>query len=71
MADEVKKPPLGLTPRLISEMSYLRNRNERITEAVARYMEAELIVPSYWLKEYHDNINRINKLNQEGPDGNT
>lgn len=41
------KPPLGLRPRFIA----LEERLKEVNEAIDRYREAEIVIPSEWLDE--------------------
>jgi hypothetical protein len=48
------KPPLGLTPRRISQRIYLESRQTEIEEAIARYKKAKFEIPADWDKELLD-----------------
>ena len=48
------KPPVGLTPRSIWLTSCYESRMTAITQAVQRYMTANLPVPQDWLDEYNE-----------------
>lgn len=50
-----KPPPLGLRPEFI----VLEHRQKEIQEAVTRYMEAGLAIPSAWTAEYYRNNSRL------------
>ena len=45
-----KKPPLGVMPRDIWD----RKRQEELTEAMARYLEAGKRILKEWLEEYNE-----------------
>lgn len=44
------KPPLGVMPRDIWD----RKRQEELAEAMARYLEAGMKIPTEWLEEYNE-----------------
>ena len=44
------KPPLGVMPRDIWE----RKRKEELAEAMARYLEAGMKIPTEWIEEYNE-----------------
>lgn len=48
------KPPLGLRPRYIAKA----HRMNEIKDAVVRYMDASLPVPTEWLAEYNELVKR-------------
>ena len=45
-----KKPPLGVMPREI----WNRKRQKDLTDAMARYLEAGMKIPSEWIEEYNE-----------------
>ena len=44
------KPPLGVMPRDIWD----RKRQEELAEAMARYLEAGMKIPTEWIEEYNE-----------------
>lgn len=54
-----KKPPLGLRPRYIAEEMRIRE----IEDAVARYKNADKIVPSEWVDELLELRDSVRKHN--------
>lgn len=44
------KPPLGVMPRDIWD----RKRKEELAEAMARYLEAGMKIPTEWIEEYNE-----------------
>lgn len=46
----MKKPPVGLEPRYIYESI----RITQITDAIRRYLDADLEIPAEWIEEYND-----------------
>lgn len=48
------KPPLGVMPRDIWD----RQRQEELAEAMARYLEAGMKIPTEWIEEYNEIIVR-------------
>lgn len=44
------KPPLGVMPRDIWD----RKRQEELAEAMERYLEAGMKIPTEWLEEYNE-----------------
>lgn len=45
---EVEKPPLGIEPNYI----WVERRKMDLKEAIKRYADAEMEIPSEWLEEY-------------------
>lgn len=54
-----KKPPLGLRPRYIAEEMRIRE----IEDAVARYKNADKVVPSEWVDELLELRDSVRKHN--------
>ena len=52
-----KKPPLGVMPRDIWD----RKRQEELAEAMARYLEAGMKIPTEWIEEYNEISDRWEK----------
>ena len=44
------KPPLGVMPRDIWD----QKRKEELAEAMARYLEAGMKIPTEWIEEYNE-----------------
>jgi len=49
-----KKPPLGITPRLVAET----NRTLEILQEIARYVEAMKPIPPEWRSELDELLDR-------------
>ena len=49
-----KKPPLGVMPRDIWD----RKRQEELAEAMARYLDAGMKIPTEWIEEYNEICDR-------------
>jgi hypothetical protein len=49
------KPPLGLTPKSIVDSK----RFQEVSEAIIRYCEARLEIPTEWLDEYNELAGRV------------
>ena len=45
---QIKKPPLGLTPKWIMD----EHRMQDIHEAIMRYKQSNKEIPSEWIEEY-------------------
>ena len=52
------KPPLGLRPRFIA----LEERIKEINEAIDRYKQADMAIPSEWLEEKNAILNDLDRL---------
>lgn len=52
---ELKKPPIGLMPRKIHSI----NRIVDIKEAIQRYTEANLCIPTEWVEEYNELMEEV------------
>lgn len=48
---ELKKPPLGLTPRWIRQKEFDQTRANEILEAIARYRANDIYIPVEWVDE--------------------
>lgn len=46
----VTKPPLGVMPR----KTWDRQRQKDLADAMARYLEAGMKIPSEWIEEYNE-----------------
>ena len=47
---EIKKPPIGITPKFINEGI----RKREIIAAIMRYLEADYKIPLEWVAEYNE-----------------
>ena len=47
---QVTEPPLGVMPREIWD----RQRQKDLADAMARYLEAGMRIPSEWIEEYNE-----------------
>ncbi len=47
-----KKPPIGLVPKFIRQ----EQRLKEVKEAINRYFEAGLEIPTEWIEEYNELI---------------
>jgi len=47
--DQIKKPPIGLTPKFIHD----EKRLNEVQGAIVRYYNAGLTIPIKWVKEYN------------------
>ena len=56
MAEEYKKPPLGLRPREVADHEHNVFRMGEILGAMARYSAAEKPIPMKWIAELTDRI---------------
>lgn len=54
---ETTYEPLGITPRA----DFLRNRSVEILQAMLRYTEASITIPSTWFLELEDNNEELDK----------
>jgi hypothetical protein len=52
----IEKPPLGIMPRKFWE----EKRAWDIMEAINRYLQANTPIPSEWIEEYNELIEKIN-----------
>lgn len=57
MDEEVKKPPLGLKPRLLLAEERLRE----ISGVINRYTAVNKTIPQEWIDEYNELIAFINR----------
>ena len=48
--NEIKKPPIGITPKFINEGI----RKREIIAAIMRYLEADYKIPLEWVVEYNE-----------------
>ena len=55
---EVKKPPIGITPRWLLD----EERAIEIEQAIARYNEADYSIPVEWIQELNEVYERLNKF---------
>jgi hypothetical protein len=53
---ELKKPPLGLTPKWIRRKEFDQNRANEILEAIQRYRQADIYIPVEWVDELKELI---------------
>ena len=53
----MKKPPLGLRPKIIADEMRLRE----IKEAIQRYLDEDYIIPELWFEEYNTLIEEMKK----------
>lgn len=58
MAHTVQPPPLGIKPRNL----WLEDRLNDINAAIARYIEADSIIPFEWIEERNELLRTIHKL---------
>lgn len=52
-----ERPPLGLKPRNVHN----QQRIQEIVAAIGRYTDANKPIPSEWIEEYNDLVNKENK----------
>lgn len=57
----IRKIPLGIEPRWVWETK----RMVELKGAILRYLDENLVVPAYWLEEYNDLVNSLNKENDD------
>lgn len=57
----INKPPLGLTPRNV----WIQKRFIDVTDAIGRYFNAGLRIPTEWMDEYKELVDDINKYIEE------
>lgn len=50
MSDYIKKPPLGLRPRLFHN----EQRYQEVIQAISRYWNADMPLPIEWITEYNE-----------------
>jgi hypothetical protein len=55
--DPIPKYPLGLTPKHIWQLQRL----QEIKDAMNRYSEAYLLIPTEWIQEYNELVKLIEK----------
>lgn len=54
--EKVKKPPLGLIPKWVSDRNNNIERLQEVRSAIVRYYDAELEIPIWWIEEYNELI---------------
>lgn len=54
------KPPIGIMPR----DRWDRKRQEKLAEAMARYLEAGMKIPAEWIKEYNEISDRLEEVKE-------
>ena len=52
--EKINKPPMGLRPRFIID----EERLKEVKSAIIRYLDAQILVPVEWLKEYNELIKK-------------
>lgn len=55
---ELKKPPLGITPRWLLD----EERAIEIEQAIMRYNEVDYPIPVEWIQELNEVYERLNKF---------
>ena len=55
---EIKKPPIGITPRWLLD----EERAIEIEQAIMRYNEVDYLIPIEWIQELNEVYDRLNKF---------
>lgn len=53
------KPPLGLTPKEIHHENVRLKRIIEIVEAIERYLDASIPIPTPWIEEYNTLVSEL------------
>lgn len=59
--NNMKRPPLGLTPKFIRE----KERYDEVSYAIIRYIDADKEIPIEWIDEYNELVDKVKNTNNE------
>ena len=61
--EQAKKPPLGLIPKWVYDRNSNIERLHEVRSAMARFYDAELEIPVWWIEEYNELLKSTNESN--------